>query len=324
MTDQEAETAAAAAASPCSGRAQRRSSGASPTRASPAPTRIWRASEAYPELDAAALPDVRGRDRGGEVGRGALRHDPDRELGGGARGRHPPPAARGRGCTSSASISCAMRYPAMALKGASSRRSVKTCTATSQALGQCRKHHPQARPEGACGGRHGGRGAAGRGVEGDRPRGALAPRLAAEIYGLNILAEDIEDEQHNTTRFVMLSRRGRRRASRQRRPMVTTFIFNVRNVPAALYKAMGGFATNGINMTKLESPIRSTASSWRPCSTPTSRAIRPSGCVRWRWRSCRSSRPRCAFWARIARARTGPRSHARHGRALLPAKGDLA
>jgi prephenate dehydratase len=87
---------------------------------------------------------------------------------------------------------------------------------------------------------------------GDRTKAALAPRLAAEIYGLDILAEDVEDEAHNTTRFVILAGEPDD-ALPGNGPVVTTFIFNVRNVPAALYKAMGGFATNGINMTKLES-----------------------------------------------------------------------
>jgi prephenate dehydratase len=87
---------------------------------------------------------------------------------------------------------------------------------------------------------------------GDRTKAALAPRLAAEIYGLDILAEDVDDEKHNTTRFVILAREPDD-AEPGNGPVITTFIFNVRNVPAALYKAMGGFATNGINMTKLES-----------------------------------------------------------------------
>jgi prephenate dehydratase len=87
---------------------------------------------------------------------------------------------------------------------------------------------------------------------GDRTKAALAPRLAAEIYGLDILATDVEDDKHNTTRFVILSREPDD-AEPGNGPVITTFIFNVRNVPAALYKAMGGFATNGINMTKLES-----------------------------------------------------------------------
>lgn len=86
----------------------------------------------------------------------------------------------------------------------------------------------------------------------DPATAAIAPRLAADVYGLQIIAEDIEDAEHNTTRFVVMSRDpGDRQASDGR--TVTAFIFQVRNIPAALYKVMGGFATNGINMTKLES-----------------------------------------------------------------------
>jgi prephenate dehydratase len=86
---------------------------------------------------------------------------------------------------------------------------------------------------------------------GDKTRAAIASRLAAEIYGLDILAQDIEDEDHNTTRFIVLSREPRW-AKNNGGPVITTFLFRVRNVPAALYKALGGFATNGVNMTKLE------------------------------------------------------------------------
>jgi prephenate dehydratase len=87
---------------------------------------------------------------------------------------------------------------------------------------------------------------------GDKTRAAIATRLAAEIYGLDILAENIEDEAHNTTRFVVLSKTPAW-AEPDNGPTVTTFLFRVRNVPAALYMALGGFATNGVNMTKLES-----------------------------------------------------------------------
>lgn len=87
---------------------------------------------------------------------------------------------------------------------------------------------------------------------GDPTRAALAPRLAAEVYGLDILAEDVEDEEHNTTRFVVLSRQPKW-PKQGAGPTITSFMFRVRNLPAALYKAMGGFATNGVNMTKLES-----------------------------------------------------------------------
>ncbi|QGM47575.1 prephenate dehydratase [Methylocystis heyeri] len=86
----------------------------------------------------------------------------------------------------------------------------------------------------------------------DPVKAALAPALAAEIYDLDILARNVEDEAHNTTRFVILSKT-RRWAEKETPAVVTTFIFRVRNVPAALFKALGGFATNGVNMTKLES-----------------------------------------------------------------------
>jgi prephenate dehydratase len=87
---------------------------------------------------------------------------------------------------------------------------------------------------------------------GDVSRAALATALAAKIYGLRILKKDVADAKHNTTRFVVLSRKPKW-ASRKEKRVVTTFVFQVRNIPAALYKALGGFATNGVNMTKLES-----------------------------------------------------------------------
>ncbi|MBF0561148.1 MAG: prephenate dehydratase [Alphaproteobacteria bacterium] len=87
---------------------------------------------------------------------------------------------------------------------------------------------------------------------GDITQAAIASKLAGEIYGLVSLQSSIEDADHNTTRFVVMAREPID-PNPARGPIVTTFIFNVRNVPAALYKALGGFATNGVNITKLES-----------------------------------------------------------------------
>ena len=85
-----------------------------------------------------------------------------------------------------------------------------------------------------------------------RTCGVLASDLAADIYGLHILARHIEDHAHNTTRFLLMAPEADK-TRRGEHGMMTTFVFQVRNLPAALYKAMGGFATNGVNMTKLES-----------------------------------------------------------------------
>lgn len=137
-----------------------------------------------------------------------------------------------------------------ALMGTGPLAGVKQAISHPQALGQCRKWlrdrgiEPVAYPDTA--------GAAARVVEMNDPEiAAIAPPGAAEIYGLNILAEALEDSSDNMTRFVRLSRSGA--PAPNEGAVMTSFIFEVKNVPAALYKALGGFATNGVNMTKLES-----------------------------------------------------------------------
>ncbi|MGH1331908.1 MAG: prephenate dehydratase [Paracoccaceae bacterium] len=87
---------------------------------------------------------------------------------------------------------------------------------------------------------------------GDPAEAAMASELAGEIYGLDVIARHVEDHARNTTRFIIMAREPEL-ARRGSGKMITSFVFRVRNIPAALYKAMGGFATNGINMTKLES-----------------------------------------------------------------------
>ena len=81
----------------------------------------------------------------------------------------------------------------------------------------------------------------------------ISPALAAEIYGLQILMRDIEDEHNNTTRFLVMTAEKDPPRPPFTEPCITSFVFRVRNLPAALYKAMGGFATNGVNISKLES-----------------------------------------------------------------------
>ena len=143
-----------------------------------------------------------------------------------------------------------IKFQLMAPKGAK-LGGIKDVFSHVHALGQCRKilrkHGWAAHVAGDTAG-------AARQVSewGDVTRAALAPRLAAELYGLDILAENVEDEAHNTTRFVILAK-DPDDAEPGGGPVITTFIFRVRNVPAALYKALGGFATNNVNMTKLES-----------------------------------------------------------------------
>lgn len=89
--------------------------------------------------------------------------------------------------------------------------------------------------------------------KGDKKHAAIASSLAAEIYGLDVLEADIQDASHNTTRFLILSRE--QRIPEETEDVITSMVFRVRNIPAALYKTLGGFATNGINLTKLESYV---------------------------------------------------------------------
>ena len=143
-----------------------------------------------------------------------------------------------------------VRFHLMAIKGAR-LGGIKDVYSHVHALGQCRKIIRKLGLKAHVAGDTAG--AAREVAESKDPtRAALAPRLAATTYGLDILAEDVEDEAHNTTRFVILAAEPED-AEPGDGPFMTTFIFRVRNVPAALYKAMGGFATNGVNMTKLES-----------------------------------------------------------------------
>jgi prephenate dehydratase len=144
-----------------------------------------------------------------------------------------------------------IRFQLMGLKG-SKLADIKGAHSHIMGLGQCRnflrKHGIKAKTTADTAG-------AAREVAeaGDPTQAAIAPRLAAEVYGLDILAENIEDAAHNTTRFVIMSREATIPEKTAGTTWVTAFVFRVRNVPAALYKAMGGFATNGVNMTKLES-----------------------------------------------------------------------
>jgi prephenate dehydratase len=145
-----------------------------------------------------------------------------------------------------------IRFQLMVLPGAK-REEIRTVHSHIHALGQCRKIVRMNGWKAVIAGDTAG---AAKMVaeEKDRSMAALAPRLAADLYGLEILEENVEDSENNVTRFVVLSRNGHvPERSAPDEKMITTFIFNVRNIPAALYKAMGGFATNSINMTKLES-----------------------------------------------------------------------
>lgn len=146
-----------------------------------------------------------------------------------------------------------VHHQLMALPG-TRMEDIKTVHSHVQALGQCaqflRQHGltPVTEADTA--------GAAARLAQGGtRDQAVLASRLAAEIYGLEIIRPDVQDTDHNTTRFVILSPAPQQPPATPPRTqgVMTSFVFRVRNIPAALYKALGGFATNGINITKLES-----------------------------------------------------------------------
>ena len=142
----------------------------------------------------------------------------------------------------------AIRHTLMAIPG---HDRIAEAMSHPQALGQCRHWlrgqgiKPIAYPDTA--------GAAAMVAElGDKKVAALAPRLAAELYGLDIVVEDVADSEDNMTRFVVLALNAPE-SPVTTGPVMTSFLFEVKNIPAALYKALGGFATNGVNMTKLES-----------------------------------------------------------------------
>ena len=143
-----------------------------------------------------------------------------------------------------------VRHQLLAIKG-TKLEDLKTVHSHTMALGQCRKQIrelgltpiPEADTAGSA-----------RMIKenGDKTQAAIASKLAAEIHDLEVIKADIEDADHNTTRFLILANEKAEVAPNNSKVM-TSFIFQVRNVPAALYKALGGFATNSVNMTKLES-----------------------------------------------------------------------
>jgi prephenate dehydratase len=143
-----------------------------------------------------------------------------------------------------------VRHQLLGVKGAR-LEGIKTVLSQAPALGQCRKIIKQMKLtaqnwyDTAGSARH-------VAELGDAGIAAIASSLAGELYGLEILKADVEDETHNVTRFLIMAREPAAIEAGDA-PVMTTFIFRVKNIPAALYKAMGGFATNGVNMTKLES-----------------------------------------------------------------------
>lgn len=143
-----------------------------------------------------------------------------------------------------------VRISLLGVKGAKLSE-VKSAVSHSVLLGQCRNFLTNQKIEPIAGADTAG---SARYISelGDSSKAALASELAGKIYGLSVLAKDIEDNDNNTTRFLIMSKTpGEQKKIEQ--GMMTSFVFRVKNIPAALFKAMGGFATNGVNMTKLES-----------------------------------------------------------------------
>ncbi len=145
-----------------------------------------------------------------------------------------------------------VEHQLLAPQGAS-RDSVQTVHSHVQALSQCREY---TRREGLTPVTHADTAGAAKEVAelGDPSRAAIASALAGEIYGLQVLDANVQDIPHNTTRFIIMAEEPID-PPHDGTPVITTFVFRVRSVPAALYKALGGFATNGVNITKLESYI---------------------------------------------------------------------
>jgi len=205
--------------------------------------------EAFPDaepLPCATFEDALGAISGGEADRGMIPIE-NSVAGRVADIHHLLPAS---GLHIVGEFFLPIRHQLMALKGAK-LSDIKTVESHVHALGQCRRiiRKLGIKPIVAADTAGSARDVAERK---DKTVAAIASRLAAKIYGLDILAEDVEDEAHNTTRFVVLAREPNW-AKQGSGPLVTSFVFRVRNLPAALYKALGGFATNGVNMTKLES-----------------------------------------------------------------------
>jgi prephenate dehydratase len=205
--------------------------------------------EAYPDIEPLPCPTFEDAFAAVRTGRAALAMIPiDNSVAGRVADiHHLMPASR---LHIVAEWFLPVQHQLMAPKGAT-LKTIKTVESHVHALGQCRNIIRALRLKAVVAADTAG---AAREVAetGDVTRAVLATKLAAKIYGLRILKKDVADAKHNTTRFVVLAREPKW-ASRKDKRLITTFVFQVRNIPAALYKALGGFATNGVNMTKLES-----------------------------------------------------------------------